>query len=322
MTRSKRIALLIGAVLTVTGLAVMFFSLLAVGFDWSKLDTIEYTKKTHTVTEDFIWIGVETDTSDLRFALAEDGVCRVECYESEKTPHSVAVEGTTLVIRQTDERKWYDHIGFHFETSAVTVYLPKTAYDRLTVTGDTSDVTVPADFAFSAVDITLSTGDVAFYATVGDCLSIRTTTGDVTVADMDIKHTATLTTETGEITLRSVTVPTLCFETDTGDTEIANMACNELVGKSNTGEISLKNAITTGHMKLESDTGDITLERCDAATLSIRTSTGDVEGTLLSDKSFRTDTSTGDIAIQPYTTKGGLCEIFTSTGDITIRIEK
>ncbi len=325
MKRSGKIALLTAAVLTVAGLAVMFVAMLSVGFDFKRLDAAEYVTKTHTVTGDFTQISVELATSDLQFALAEDGVCRVDCYESEKTPHSVIVEENILVIRETDERKWYDHIGFYFEDALVTVYLPKPAYDKLKVVGDTGDVTVPAGITFSAVEIALSTGDVALYMAAEDSLSslsIKTTTGDITIADSRVRHTATLITETGEITMRSVTASALCFETDTGEVELVNVNCKELLGKSDTGEISLENVIATGYMKLESDTGDIELERCDAATLSIRTSTGDVEGTLLSDKSFRTDTSTGNVDIKPYTTEGGLCEIFTSTGDIKIRVEK
>lgn len=322
MKKSGKIALLVAIALTVVGLAVMFFAMLSVGFDFRRLDSSKYVSKTQPVTIDFDRISVELNVSDLEFVLTEDDTCRVELYENEKTPHTVTMDGETLVIRETDERKWYDHIGFQFDSAKVTVYLPKKAYDKLTVVGDTSDVTVPTGMTVSAAEISLSTGDVAFYATVGDFVSIKTTTGDVTVADIGVKHTATLTTETGEITLRSVTASAVCFETDTGDVELDNVNCEQLTGKSDTGDISLDNVIVTGHLNLESDTGDVELERCDAATLSIRTSTGDVEGTLLSAKVFHTDTSTGDVVIDPYTTEGGRCEIFTSTGDIHIRIEK
>ena len=45
-----------------------------------------------------------------------------------------------------------------------------------------------------------------------------------------------------------------------------------------------------------------------------------VGGTLLSDKVFITDTTTGDVDV-PKTTTGGKCEITTTTGDIEIDIE-
>ena len=59
----------------------------------------------------------------------------------------------------------------------------------------------------------------------------------------------------------------------------------------------------------------ITGGRCE-----IETDTGDVDGTLLSDKLFLTETSTGDIRV-PNTADGGICDIKTDTGDIKIAIK-
>ena len=84
--------------------------------------------------------------------------------------------------------------------------------------------------------------------------------------------------------------------------------------------ISLKNVIATEKISIESDVGDIKFEGSDAAEIYFKTSTGDVAGTLLSEKIFITDTSTGRISV-PKTTTGGKCEIKTSTGDIEIAIE-
>ena len=72
-------------------------------------------------------------------------------------------------------------------------------------------------------------------------------------------------------------------------------------------------------MTLRRSTGDVELNACDAGGLSLKTTTGDVTGTLLSEKVFITDTSTGDVSV-PKTTSGGKCEISTTTGDIRIDI--
>ena len=61
-------------------------------------------------------------------------------------------------------------------------------------------------------------------------------------------------------------------------------------------------------------------ENSDAAQISVKTSTGDVTGTLLSEKVFITETSTGTIRV-PKTITGGKCEITTSTGNIKIDIK-
>lgn len=62
-------------------------------------------------------------------------------------------------------------------------------------------------------------------------------------------------------------------------------------------------------------TGSVHLDGCDAAALSIETSTGDVAGSLLTEKVFAAETSTGKIDV-PKSTTGDLCEIKTSAGSI------
>ena len=321
MKRSARIALILAAVLTVARLVISFFAMVGLGFDFRKLDTDELSTKTHTVTEDFAQIRAELNVSDLRLAISDDGSCRVECRERSNVPHSVAVENGALVIREMNERKWYHYVGVHMSEATVTVYLPQTAYDSLTVEGDTCDVSVASELSFGEATVKVDTGDVTFGAKVERTLWVETNTGDVTVADITVGGDVILTTDTGDITLRSLTAAAVSYVTDTGEVRLDNVHCTSLSAKSDTGDNTLKNVTVTGHLQMESDTGDIELQRCDAATLHITTNTGDVEGALLSDKLFVTDTSTGDVEV-PRGTTGGLCEIKTSTGDIEFRIAK
>ena len=78
--------------------------------------------------------------------------------------------------------------------------------------------------------------------------------------------------------------------------------------------------VANGKFSLERSTGDIHFTKCDAAEISVETSTGDVTGSLLSDKVYMTQTSTGRIDV-PKTTTGGKCEISTDTGNIKIQTE-
>ena len=66
-------------------------------------------------------------------------------------------------------------------------------------------------------------------------------------------------------------------------------------------------------------TGDVKFNSCDAAEIYVKTDTGDVNGTLLSDKVFITETGTGSINV-PNSIVGGRCEITTDTGDIKIDV--
>lgn len=72
---------------------------------------------------------------------------------------------------------------------------------------------------------------------------------------------------------------------------------------------------------IERDTGDVRFESCDAGQITVKTSTGDVTGTLRTEKVFLTKRSTGAVDV-PESGTGSKCEITTSTGDISIQIQK
>lgn len=101
---------------------------------------------------------------------------------------------------------------------------------------------------------------------------------------------------------------------------MTDVACADFSAKSKTGTILLKNVVASNCFCIENNIGDVRFENSDAAQISVKTSTGDVTGTLLSEKVFITETSTGTIRV-PKTITGGKCEITTSTGNIKIDIK-
>ena len=102
---------------------------------------------------------------------------------------------------------------------------------------------------------------------------------------------------------------------------MTDTTCKSLATEGSTGNVALTNVIASQAFSLERTTGNIDLHGCDAGELFIKTSTGNVTGSLLSEKVFITDTSTGNISV-PKTASGGKCEITTSTGNITIDINE
>ena len=52
----------------------------------------------------------------------------------------------------------------------------------------------------------------------------------------------------------------------------------------------LRDVAVSGDMNISCTTGEVQLEDCDASAITIKTSTGDVSGTLLTPKTFITDT--------------------------------
>ena len=97
------------------------------------------------------------------------------------------------------------------------------------------------------------------------------------------------------------------------------MTCTDFTSTGTSGSIEMNNLIASGSMSIERNTGGVSFDRCDAKSIKVHTSTGDVTGSLISDKSFFTKSSTGNVIV-PQTVSEEICEIKTSTGDIILTI--
>ncbi len=279
----------------------------------------EFDTMEHAVSDAYENILLTTDTADITFQLAEDGVTRVVCREGEKVTHTVKVVDGVLRVELQDARRWYDHIRIAFGTPQITVFLPAGTYGDLAITSNTSDVTVPSAFAFSSVTVEGHTGKVSCTASVAGDLHVKTTTGNIAVEDASV-GTLSLAVSTGKITLTNVTCEgDAAVVVSTGNAHVTALQCQNLTSTGNTGDLSMERVTVNGRMAITRSTGDIKMIRCDASEMAIRTGTGDVFGTLLSPKVFMAATDTGRVEL-PKTVTGGRCEIETSTGDITFEI--
>ncbi len=290
-----------------------------IGWDFHQLSTAAYTTNTYEVDGDFQNISIDVDTTEIEFLPADAEPCRVVCLEDEKIRHSVSVQNGTLIIDTVDPRKWIETISFSLEQPKMTVYIPQKTYDSLWIETETGDITIPDDFSFRTLKIDGDTSNVNCFASASQGMEMQLSTGDIrleAIAAGQLK----LTTDTGRIQVNQADVDgNIQIETDTGKVNLADISCHDLEAVSDTGSVTLKNVIGAGNFTMESDTGNIMFDSSDAAAISVETDTGDVTGTLLSDKVFLTETSTGRINV-PKTTTGGKCVIQTSTGDIQITV--
>lgn len=245
-----------------------------------------------------------------------------------------------------------------FSEPKITVYVPETDYDSLYVEGTVGDVETDGSLTFGDIDIRLSTGDIALKSNITGTLNAKTstgnmkirgvnptsvtltaTTGDIELYNAKIEGDVSITTNTGAQKLLEISCHNLnmkcstggldChqtqiaeafqFQSSTGRVSIGQVACGSVSGTATSGDIVCEGLTVAGDLRIENDTGDVTLTRSDAATLHITTDTGDVEGSLLSEKIFFTESDTGHIGV-PKGTAGGTCEIRTDTGDITFTI--
>lgn len=317
MKRSVKAACITASAITGVGLGLCFLGLLAGGLSFSSLFSQKFSTRTILVEQDFSNIRMETDISNVRFLLTDDEACTIVCQEDPNLPFSAAVEDGTLTIEEHDNRKWFHHIGIHWRTPAVEVYLPKADYGALFSDGSTGDLQIPEGLSFESAQIETTTGDVNFCAQVAQQLSVHCDTGDISLSAIEA-NSLDLKTTTGDIRIQSLQVQdALRISTDTGDIQITDVTCQSLNAKSTTGEQTYKGVAAAGEARMESDTGNIELDGFDAATVSAETTTGDITGTILSEKIFLAQTVTGDVEV-PRSTQGGTCELTSTTGDIEI----
>ncbi len=323
MDKGTKIWLIIAASLILVGCIIFVGVMTRFRWDFTKLSTVKYETNTYEISETFHSISMKTDTADVIFALSDDGKCKVECYEEENAKHSVTVEEGTLTIQLINERTLSDYIGYigiNFGSPKITVYLPKAEYTSLFISEDTGDIIMPKDFSFEDVNISLSTGDVDFYASASKSMSIKASTGDICV-DNIYAGSLNLAVSTGKLTASGVTCQgDVTVTVSTGKTYLTDITCKNFSPTGNTGNISLNNAIIIEKLSIVRSTGDVKFESCDADEIFVETDTGSITGTLLSEKVFVTKTSTGRINV-PNSSTGGKCELVTSTGNINISIQ-
>lgn len=321
MSKTKKIWLITAAFLVAAGLFISVGAMIAFDIDFDQLNTMKYETNVYDLSGEFDKISIDTTTADIVFIPSDNENCKVICYEQERTKHTAEIENKTLIIEMVDNRKWYDHVGVFFGGGMkITVYLPQDKYSSLMIDTHTGDIEVPKSFTFENIRIKGSTGNVDCFANVSDTLDVRTHTGNIN-ADTISAGTINLSATTGNINLDSVTSSgDFYVETSTGNIKLTDVNCSSLSAESSTGNITLRSVIAADRFTIRSSTGNVKFKNSDAASIYVKTSTGNVTGTLISEKIFITDTSTGDINV-PKTITGGRCEITTSTGDIEISIQ-
>ncbi len=318
MNKSVKIWLIVGASLVLVGAIIFGGVMMALNWDFSKISTVKYETNEYEINDSYKNIKVVTDTAKINFVPSKN--TKVVCYEDTKQKYSVSVQGDTLVIELSNNKKWYEHIGINFGSPKITVYIPAGEYGALTINGDTSDTQIPKDFKFESIDISQSTGDVKCLASAIGDIKIKTSTGHITVEDITA-GLLDLKVSTGDIIASNVEcADKVSVKVSTGKTILENVKCNDVISTGDTGNFTLTNVIADGSIDIERTTGDIKFNGCDASELVIVTDTGNVKGTLLSDKVFIVKTDTGSIKV-PETVSGGKCKITTDTGDIKIEIK-
>ena len=295
-----------GAIILTAGSA-MFGLAIAKGAFTNNSFTKEVTKE-YVLEDSFNKIDVDIVTADLTFKPAEDNKTKVVSIEKEKIHHTAKVSNDTLVIREQDDRKFYEKWFGFVSRMKVTVYLPETSYEELKIEVTTGDMLIEDNFNFDKQSIKSTTGDLKFGNVTGKSADIKITTGNVTLYNYTLS---------GELNA----------DTTTGDYEFNNVQCEKAILHTTSGKYTLTDTIVNGafneeraNLDISGTSSDVTFVNCDAHYIKVKTTTGDIKGNLLTKKSFDAQTTTGHCLVDSDRTAEDKCYIRTTTGDIDISV--
>lgn len=320
MNKTSKKWFIAAVMLLIVGAALILLAACSAGWDISKFGTVEYITSTEYVGEDFNGIRLKSYTADIAFLPSDDGKCKVVSYDREGVEYSVAVTDGVLTVEAVDGQKWYEYAGINFETPKITVYLPKSEYTALTIDEKTGDINVPKEFVFESVNMSVSTGNVKFGASVSGALTIKATTGDVRIEDTALSSLE-ISVSTGNVTVTNVSAGEVAVTVTTGKTNMTGVLCSGITSRGSTGSITLSGVIAEEKIYVKRSTGDVKFDGSDAGEIFVETGTGNVSGTLLSEKIFTAKSDTGRVDV-PNTVTGGRCEVTSDTGNIKLSLKQ
>lgn len=104
-----------------------------------------------------------------------------------------------------------------------------------------------------------------------------------------------------------------------GEIDLSNVKGKEIFANTISGGVMLTDTVASQKLKANSTSGEINLKRCDAKNIVLDTVSGEISGTLLSNKQFITETTSGTVNV-PQSVSNEECRITTVSGDIYIKI--
>ena len=302
MKKSKKILITVAVILIAVGMICGFCGICSLGFNFNEISTSDFVTHTYTVDDDFTNIIIEDAASNINFYKSNDDKCRVLCDEREKVTHTVVNENKTLTVRVKDERNWFEriNIGIFVSDMRVSVYLPKNKYDSLNAASMSGDIDVANEFTFDNAKVGSISGDVSVKADVKQELNISSTSGDVIINNISATECINASSVSGEI-------------------DLSNVKGKEIFANTISGGVMLTDTVASQKLKANSTSGEIDLKRCDAKNIVLDTVSGEISGTLLSNKQFITETTSGTVNV-PQSVSNEECRITTVSGDIYIEI--
>lgn len=257
MRRSKKIAIFTACALIIVGFVLALSALIAMKFDLSRMNTLDYHTATYPVQESFSAIQVDVTDCDVQILPSQDGTCRVECLESKTSAYIIEVKQDVLTVSQNETGAWYKHVGIYLGPVELTIYLPQEQYEHLSVASLSGTVTVPDNFSFDKVQVYTTSGSVYLTAQVTEEVCVDTVSGELELTGAQPQDLR-LQSTSGNVTLTDYNAQTIHIETISGNVSAALTSPKAFSVQTVSGKVRIPQGTTGDLCEISTVSGDIT----------------------------------------------------------------
>ena len=284
----RKTCAIIGTILLLLGLILFLTGMSLAGWDFGELSTAVYKQESYMAQQQITSLNISYNNAHVRLVYDQEAQAVSVSYPvcTDRTTGATAKvviteENGVLSIKEEPN---FILINWQFKTPTLTVTLPQTALETL---------------------------------------SVRTQNGHISAENITAENKAEFITQNGEIRISQITAAELFLQTDAGGIILENIQCQTFQAETDVGSVQLSGTLTADSAKFTSELGDIDLSEgvVDANDIYFSTDMGNIRAKLSGkqqDYSADVDCDLGSTNLYPY--KGGNKQITVSTslGNIDI----
>lgn len=285
-------------IMLLTGCILLGISLKRDGLEGIVVNEADLEKLVYICEGPISGVDIDESSQDIDILVSDDGECRLEYMSGEHDAYDISFENGILRVKRETEFSI-----FNIEAPDIRrmrLYMPEGEYDEVDINAASSDVTIAEGFAFSEIDIELSSGDVKCFA--------------------DAEH-ITAEASSGDLHIEGAAAGKVTAGTSSGSVCLSGVSAEDISVDTSSGEVKLDDVTASGMVTVSASSGDIEFARLEAGSIRIETASGDVEGSVVKPMQYEIETASGDVNVPVSMRDAALCRIETASGDIDI-IEK
>ena len=143
----------------------------------------QFEEKSYTPDAQVSAVTIDVQDRDVTVELSADGQVHIQYFESSKEFYDISVSGGVLTMNSASDKAWTDYIGMAApsEYRKISLQVPDSLLDSLTLATTNEDVTLPALSVNGSISISSNGGNITFVDLgVGDSLTLNVKNGDIT----------------------------------------------------------------------------------------------------------------------------------------------